>query len=62
MLAKKFKGPIHYHSILFVVIAFAYPFYLAALCITAYCIFNSILAVAIVLLLPFLAKAYVLWK
>lgn len=62
ILANFFKGPIHYHSILFVFIAFAYPFYLAALCITAYCIFNSILVVAIVLLLPLLAKAYVLWK
>lgn len=62
LLAKKRKGAIHYDSILFVFIAFAYPFYLAALSITAYCIFNGILSVLIVLLLPFLARAYVLWK
>lgn len=62
MLSKKFKGSIHYHSILFVLIAFAYPLYLAALFVSAYSIFNGMLAVVFVLLLPFLAKAFVLWK
>ena len=62
LLAKKFKGSIHYHSILFVLIAFVYPLYLAALFVSIYAVFNGTLAVVIILLLPFLAKAFILWK
>lgn len=61
-LAWKLRGEQYYDSILFCLMAFLYPFYLLTIAIVLYCFVGAWWAVASVLLLPLLAKSYVLWK
>jgi 1-acyl-sn-glycerol-3-phosphate acyltransferase len=61
-LAYKLKGEIHYDSILFCMIAFLYPVYLLSIAIVTGAFFGLWWALLIVVLLPLLARAYVLWK
>lgn len=61
-LAWKFQGEQYYDSILFCLMAFLYPFYLLTIAAVLYCTVGIWWAAGAVLLLPFLAKSYVLWK
>lgn len=61
-LAWKLRGEQYYDSILFCLMAFLYPFYLLTIAIVLCCFVGAWWAVASVLLLPLLAKSYVLWK
>lgn len=61
-LAHKLKGSIHYDSILFSVLAFTYPFYLLLFAGIIFCTFGLYWALATILILPLLARAYTLWK
>ncbi len=61
-LAWKLRGEQYYDSILFCMMAFLYPFYLLSIAIVLYCFVGGWWAIASFLLLPLLAKSYVLWK
>lgn len=61
-LAFKFKGTIHYDSVLFSVLAFVYPIYLLLIAIIIFCTVGWQWALLSILLLPLLARAYTLWK
>jgi hypothetical protein len=62
MLAQKFRGSIHYDSILFTVLALAYPFYLMLAAVLVFCTAGGWAALVTVLLLPLSARSYTLWK
>jgi 1-acyl-sn-glycerol-3-phosphate acyltransferase len=61
-LAVRLKGSIHYDSILFVLIAFLYPVYLLLISGIVFCTMGWAAAAGAILLLPLLARAYILWK
>ena len=62
LLAKKFQGSIHYDSILFTVLALAYPLYLLLTGAVIFFTLGNLYAVASILLLPLLARSYTVWK
>jgi 1-acyl-sn-glycerol-3-phosphate acyltransferase len=61
-LAWKLRGAQYYDSILFCLMAFLYPFYLLTISLLLYCFVGGWWAIASVVLLPLVAKSYVLWK
>jgi 1-acyl-sn-glycerol-3-phosphate acyltransferase len=60
--ATKFQGSIHFDSIMFTVIALAYPLYLLLISILFFCTAGWQWALVCGLSLPLLARAYTLWK
>ncbi len=63
-LARRFglkvsKGSPHYHSNLFVTLAFGYPLYVIAICSIVYFKTNNILVWGLLILMPLLARAYI---
>lgn len=61
-ISTKYQGSIHYDSILFTVIALSYPLYLLLIGILVLFSAGAVYALAIILLLPLLARSYTLWK
>jgi 1-acyl-sn-glycerol-3-phosphate acyltransferase len=61
-IAAKFQGSIHFDSILFSVVALAYPLYLLLIATVIFCIGSWQLALLSILLLPLLVRSYTLWK
>jgi len=61
-IAWRFKFDQYYDSILFVLLAFLYPFYLLSVGLFVYWFIGGWWSLGAVLLMPLLAKAYALWK
>ena len=61
-IAWKLRGEQYYDSILFCLMAFLYPFYLITIALVLYCFAGAWWALASVIVLPLLAKSYVMWK
>lgn len=61
-LAWKLRGEQYYDSILFCLMAFLYPFYLLSIAALLYFSVGGCWAIASVIVLPLLAKSYVMWR
>ena len=61
-LAWKLRGEQYYDSILFCMMAFLYPFYLLSIAALLYFVVGGWWAIASVIVLPMLAKSYVMWR
>lgn len=61
-LAWKLRGEQYYDSILFCLMAFLYPLYLFSVAALLYCFVGGWWAIASIVILPLLAKSYVMWK
>ena len=61
-LAWKLRGEQYYDSILFCMMAFLYPFYLLSIAALLYFVVGGWWAIASVVVLPLLAKIYVMWR
>jgi 1-acyl-sn-glycerol-3-phosphate acyltransferase len=61
-IARQLRGSIHYDSIFFAVWALSYPLYLLVIGSIIWCTAGWLWALLSVVLLPFLARSYTLWK
>ena len=57
-----FKKSVHYDSVMFTLLALFYPGWLLLLGILIYCFVGWVMALAVVIGAPILARAFVLWK